>query len=189
MVSNNNKERFLDLINTINRPGIGSLISWLITSDFFVAPASTVFHQNYEGGLCEHSLAVYDALVEETKLCRYSDETLKVVALLHDLCKVNCYVRDMRNVKNAYGKWEQVPYYRFVDNWGMGHGECSMWLASKFIALSDEEAAAISSHMGGFDSRAKGGSNCVSIAFEKYPLAVLLHIADLKSSYLFSKSS
>ena len=43
---------------------------------------------------------------------------------------------------------------------------------------------AIRWHMGGFDDSVKGGSFSLSLAFEKYPLIVKLHIADLEATYL-----
>ena len=59
-----NKLRFLSILrDKVHRDGIENLIQWLEDSDFFVAPASTRFHGNYDGGLCEHSLNVYDCLV------------------------------------------------------------------------------------------------------------------------------
>lgn len=188
-----NKSNFIELVQTyIKRDGANRLLEWLTNeTDFFTAPASTVYHQSYPGGLCEHSLQVFSALTEEVRTVpslTVSNETLVLISLFHDVCKTNCYKQDFRNVKNQFGQWERVPYYKYTDCWGMGHGECSVWLLNKFIRLTDEEATAISSHMGGFDCRVKGGSNCISTAFEKYPLAVLLHIADLKSTYL-SKNS
>ena len=38
--------------------------------------------------------------------------------------------------------------------------------------------------MGVFDARVKGWDYSISSAFEKYPLAVLTHIADIEASYL-----
>ena len=46
----------------IRRPGAASLLNWLLTTDFFEAPASTRFHGAYKGGLVDHSLNVYDCL-------------------------------------------------------------------------------------------------------------------------------
>ena len=50
------------------------------------------------------------------------------------------------------------------------------------MRLSLEEAIAVRFHMGGFT--ASPADQNVSAAFEKVPLAVLLHIADLEASYL-----
>ena len=108
------KQRFLKLLRSTNREGIEELIKFLENSDFFTAPASTKFHGDYEGGLLEHSLKVYDILCEKVKNpgieLNVSEDTLKIVALLHDICKVNFYKIDYRNAKNALGVWEKIPY-------------------------------------------------------------------------------
>ena len=95
-----NKERFIEIYNTyIKREGADKLLDFLLKSDFFTAPASSRFHSAYEGGLLDHSLNVYDALVgylnsprvKETYGFSYSDESIAIVSLLHDLCKVGVY--------------------------------------------------------------------------------------------------
>ena len=61
----NAKEKFIELYkNTIKREGAKELLDFLISpaSDFFEAPASARFHLSKEGGLCEHSLNVYECL-------------------------------------------------------------------------------------------------------------------------------
>ena len=102
------KAQFLEIFNThITRDGKDDLLDWLNHSDFFTAPASTRFHGNHEGGLLEHSINVYNSLVsllENTGLKEnYSNETIAIVALLHDVCKVNYYKKGTRNVKENGG--------------------------------------------------------------------------------------
>ena len=96
------KEEFLKILRTVNREGIEDLIKFMESTDFFTAPASTRFHGNYEGGLVEHSMKVYEILVEKvknsSKKIEVSDDTLKIVALLHDVCKANFYKVDYRNI-------------------------------------------------------------------------------------------
>lgn len=169
----------------IHREGADELLKWLEESDFFTAPASTKFHGSYEGGLVEHSINVFRRL--ECMPVTASMETLAIVALLHDVCKANFYTIDYRNKKNERGVWERVPYYTIDDTFPMGHGEKSVYIISKFMKLTDEEAFAIRWHMGGFDESVKGGSFALSGAWEKYPLGVLLHCADLQASYLDEK--
>ena len=100
--------------------------------------ASSKFHSAYEGGLCDHSLNVYNAMID-----RYNDgkpdESFAIVALLHDLCKVNFYVESTRNVKEN-GAWVQKPYYTIDDKLPYGHGEKSVYILNGFIRLSREEA-------------------------------------------------
>ena len=58
----NNKNEYIKLLKSTNREGIDKLINWLENkSDFFNAPSSTIYHGNYPGGLCQHSLNVYYA--------------------------------------------------------------------------------------------------------------------------------
>ena len=180
----------------IKRDGAEKLLDFLINkSDFFTAPASSKFHSDFEGGLCSHSLNVYYRLV---KLLEqefgdkwrevYSPETVAIVGLLHDVCKVNYYAVEYRNVKNKdTGAWEKVPYYKVQDTLPYGHGEKSVYIVSSYIHLSREEAMAINWHMGGFDDRVRGGSFAVSQAFTEFPLAVLTHTADFLATYLDEK--
>ena len=175
-----NKEKYISILSSI--PNTDGLIEWLCKTDFFTAPASTKFHSNYTGGLCYHSLEVYEQLTQSPIAHCYSKETLIKVALLHDICKANFYVVDYRNAK-IDGKWEQVPFYTVKDDFPYGHGEKSVLLASRFIDLTDEETMAIRWHMGSFDEAVKGGFN-LSQVYEKYPLAVELHIADMRATYL-----
>lgn len=194
------KEEFIEIFREkITRPGADALLDYLENkSDFFTAPASARYHGAYAGGLCDHSLNVYHCLVDylarervqELYGLEYSEESVAVVALLHDLCKVGCYKKSFRNVKNdATGQWERVPTFTFDDPLPYGHGEKSVYIANGFIRLTREEAMAIRWHMGGFDDAAKGGSFAISVAFDRYPLAVKLHLADLEATYLREKGT
>ena len=186
------RERFIDLYKThIHREGADKLLEYLDSpaSDFFTAPASTKFHNNVKGGLLQHSLNVYDCLVSYFASDRrkqllgledVSDETLAVVALLHDLCKVNVYKESTRNQKDASGVWRQVPYYEFKDELPYGHGEKSVYIISGFMRLSREEAFAIRYHMG-FST--EDDARNVGAAFEMFPLALALSIADTEATY------
>ena len=135
------REEFVELFKEkITRPGADALLNFLEhKSDFFVAPASARYHLACEGGLCEHSLNVYHCLVDYLQRERvqelygleYSEETVAVVALLHDLCKIGCYKKGFRNVKNdTTGQWEKVPTYTFEDPLPYGHGEKSVYIAN-----------------------------------------------------------
>lgn len=182
------KEKFIELLKQVDRDGIDKLISYVEKTDFFKAPASTRFHGNYEGGLVEHSLNVYELLKQKVSQKPYadfvhpSDETIILISLLHDLCKANYYVIDYRNRKNEDGVWVKEPYYTVNDTIPYGHGEKSVMMISKFINLTMEEMYAIRWHMG--FTEAKELYNTLSTVFEKYPLALALHEADLEASYL-----
>ena len=182
------KERFLELLSNIDREGMDELIKFLEKSDFFKAPASTKFHGDYEGGLLEHSLKVYDILCNKVKILdidySVNEDTLKIVALLHDLCKVNFYKVDYRNVKNASGVWEKVPYYTVDDTIPYGHGEKSVMMLTEYIKLTPEEKYAIRWHMG--FSEPKESYLTLSQAMKKYPLILLMNEADMEATYFFN---
>lgn len=185
------KEKFIEIYkNNIKREGGEKLLEWLEKTDFFIAPSSTKFHGNYEGGLVEHSVNVYNCLkmlVNEYKKqfpdYEISDETIAISALLHDLCKTNFYVKGFRNVKNEEtGQWEKKEIYTINDKLCMGHGEGSVYMIQAFMKLNRDEALAIRWHMNGFDNAVKGGDFSMNGAKEQTPLVTLLQIADLWAS-------
>ncbi len=189
-----NRTRFIDLFKSnITREGADKLLAFLEGSDFFAAPASTRYHGNYEGGLCQHSLNVYDALVDilarprvkDTYGISYPAESVAIAALLHDLCKVNFYKTSFRNVKNEQGRWESVPYYTIEDNLPYGHGEKSVYIASGYMRLTRDEAFAIRYHMGFSGSEDPGN---VGKALEMFPLAWALCVADMEAAYFMEGS-
>lgn len=187
-----NKEKFIDLYSRlITREGSRELLAYLTgpSSDFFTAPASTRYHSAYEGGLLDHSLNVYDCLkdyLERNKVkdefgLSYSDESIAIVSLLHDLCKVNVYRVSTRNVKDPVtGQWKPMPYYEFDDKLPYGHGEKSVYIISGYMKLTREEAFAIRYHMG-FSN--EDDPRNVGAAFEQFPLALALSIADTEATY------
>ena len=184
------KEEFIQIYQeNIKREGSAELLEWLQKTDFFTAPASTKFHGACEQGLVMHSISVFKTLVEKHFEPETDNmESFAICALLHDLCKAEFYKVSTRNVKNdETGKWEKVPYYAVEDKFPFGHGEKSVFLIERFVRLKPAEAVAIRWHMGGFDEAARGGSFAISVAYEKYPLAIKLHLADLESTYLREK--
>lgn len=183
------KEEFLSIYNgNIKRDGADSFLGYLLKTDFFTAPASTRFHGSHEGGLLEHSLNVYHCLKDYLERDRtkqlyrmnYSEETIALCALLHDVCKVNFYKTDYRNAKNERGEWEKVPYYTIDDTLPYGHGEKSVYIISGFMRLTREEAFAIRYHMGFSGVEDK---NSIGKAFEMFPLAFALSVADMEATY------
>lgn len=190
------KEEFISIFNeNIKREGADKLLDFLENkSDFFTAPASTRYHNAFEGGLLRHSLNVYKCLVAYLERGRVKDmykleasaETAAIVALLHDLCKVNIYRVSYRNSKNdKTGQWEKVPFYEIHDNLPYGHGEKSVYMISGFMRLTREEAMAIRWHMGFSGTEDK---NTIGRALEKYPLAFALSVADMEASYFLEGS-
>lgn len=184
------KQRFIEIYNQyITREGADKFLKYLLSdaSDFFTAPASTRFHGSYEGGLVEHSLNVYDCLrgyLERAKTAfglEYSEESVALVALLHDICKVNCYKVGSRNVKDDNGVWHKVPTYEFDDQLPYGHGEKSVYILSGYMRLTREEAFAIRYHMGFSGTE---DTRNIGNAFEQFPLAFALSVADMEATFL-----
>ena len=185
-----NKERFIEIYKEkITREGADKLLEYLMSpsSDFFTAPASARNHSSFEGGLCEHSLNVYDRMVsyvnsEHFKSLgfEYSEESIAIVSLLHDLCKINIYKKGFRNVKDEKGTWQRVDTFEYDDQMPYGHGEKSVYMISPFMKLSREEAFAIRYHMG--YSSTEDARN-VSLAFEMFPLTFAVSVADSEATY------
>ena len=179
--------------DNIQRDGIENLMEWLENeTDFFKAPASTRYHGSYEGGLLEHSLNVYDRLVwEMEKLIGlgwkeiYSPETIAIVALFHDLCKIDRYVIVEKWRKDADGQWESYDAYDYNrEKAEMGHGAQSVFYLQKFIQLSEVEAQAIYWHMGAYDISPYSTLAHCSETFKWNPLAFLIHRADMAATYV-----
>ncbi|MEG1999980.1 MAG: hydrolase [Evtepia sp.] len=188
------KEEFIELYERcIQREGATALLEFLRDkSDFFSAPASTRYHGDYIGGLCDHSVNVYHCLKEylarervtELYGLEYSDETVAVVALLHDVCKVGCYKTGTRNVKGEDGRWKAVPTFFYEDPLPYGHGEKSVYIVNGYLRLSREEAMAIRWHMG-FSGTEE--NRMVGEAFTRYPLAFALSVADMEATYFLEQ--
>lgn len=177
------KARFIKLAkDNIKREGINELLASLEKTDFFTAPASTRFHDSEEGGLCKHSVAVFDHLASDLKDKFYNMESIAIVSLFHDVCKVNYYTIEMRNKKDENGKWISVPFYSVDDKFPYGHGEKSVFLLMDKIKLTVEESMAIRFHMGAYEGQQIW--NTLSTAMTKYPLVLHTHIADMKATYL-----
>ena len=188
------RQEFISIFEeNIKRDGAEQLLDYLKNKcDFFTAPASTRYHNAFEGGLLRHSLNVYHCLKDYLERTRakevyglsYDPETVALVALLHDICKVNFYKVSSRNVKDEHGVWKSVPFYEIDDSLPYGHGEKSVYILSGFMRLSREEAFAIRYHMGfsGIEE-----ARDVSKAFEMFPLAAALSTADMEATFFMEK--
>lgn len=160
------------------------IINYLESTDFFQAPASTIYHEAVPSGLLFHSLKVYNEAVtlqilpafQNCHICKWS-----LAALVHDWCKIGLYESYTRNVKNEMtGQWEKVPSFKVATtkrNNTMGHGTASMFMISQFVKLSYEEALAIRWHMGTWNV-CDSEMNDLQDANEMYPLVHMLQFAD-----------
>lgn len=185
------KADFLTIYKDIRRPGADKLLAWLESTDFFTAPAGAKHHGAYAGGLAVHSLNVWNRLREITlrdtidgkailDLAPETNETVAILALLHDVCKVGVYHTETKRRRNPdTGTWEDYQAYTFRDPFHLGHGEKSLYLITKYMALTEEEALAIRWHMGAFDDAVKGGSRALDAAMDVSPWVWRLHEADM----------
>jgi len=197
-----NKETFIGLVKSIQRPGhIDKLLTKLEESDFYTAPASTKYHAAYKGGLVDHSLNVYYnlcSLIKNKHIEDYDEDTIKIVALFHDISKMNYYESYFMNKKvykdngtksDNVGRfdWESIEAYKTKDaeeRFVLGnHAENSAFMINKYFSLSAEEYSAILNHMGSCDNHMFYGDNYAT-AFGRYKLAALLHVADMISTFV-----
>lgn len=183
-------EEFKSLLKSTNREGIENIITWLDESDFKFAPASTQYHSSMRGGLLYHSLQVYYHMYDFSNLIQFfglTPDTIIITALLHDVCKVDTYTVSYRNVKQEDGNWVKMPYFTVDEQIPYGHGEKSVWLLNKKgLKTTVIEDMMIRSHMGAF--RDNQYLNDVSHRFSKCPQSLILHFADMLSTYTTESS-
>lgn len=189
------KIHFKALTTGISRNGIDNLMAYLEEqTDFYNAPCSTKYHLSVPGGLVQHSVNVHKllALKDRTYRLNTNSETLLITSLFHDICKVNFYGTEFRNVKNDdTGQWEKKQIYVVKDQFPMGHGEKSVIMLQQFIHLTEEEQLAIRWHMGpfteGFDSCTL--SQAYHAAVKKCKLVPALFAADYEASQIFEREA
>lgn len=196
-------EKFEQLLTSVKREGIDKLLAYIRKSDFYRAPASTRFHSCHDGGLLEHSLNLYECLLSKKQnpiwaevLREVDDESLILVALLHDLCKSYLYVPEFKN-KKVYSNtgtkrddggrfdWQAVKGYNTDDKIPYGHGEKSVMMIEEFIKLKPIERYAIRWHMG--FTEPKEYWNTLTTAIKKYPVILAVHQADMEATYLLEE--
>ena len=190
------KAEFIELLRSTKREGIENLIKWLEKSDFFTAPSSTIYHNDFPGGLCAHSLNVYRAakdfyetykkLVLPGKDMSFGEDSIIIASLLHDLCKTNFYVPTEKWCKDDNGAWVKYMTYTMDEKLPLGHGPKSVFIAQSFIKLSGPEICAIAWHMGMSDIGAwisNYQKPSMQQSFENVPLSVLIMQADFFASY------
>ena len=201
-----NKARFKSLCKEhIHREGIDKMLDYLERTDFYTAPSSTNFHLNEPGGLCLHSLNVfetackiYEQVARPAILDRTSPfveevpiESIAIAALFHDICKVKLYHPTQRWKKDEQNRWVSYPGYEVKAEFPFGHGEKSCIILSSFLRLKQDELLAIRWHMGMFDMAENGTSQRYSYyaASDKYPLVSIMQCADMLASKLLEKKT
>ncbi len=201
-----NRERFVALCRQyIHREGLDGVLSYLDSTDFYTAPSSTLFHLNEDGGLCQHSLNVFDTAMklhesvakpaiangESPFTAPLSEESIAIATLFHDVCKTKLYHKAQRWKKDENGRWQSYDGYEVKDEFPYGHGEKSCLILSWYMRLKSDELLAIRWHMGMFDMGENGSSQRYAFraALEKTPLVCLVHAADFLSSNILEKTT
>lgn len=201
-----NKQRFMELCNEhIHRDGLDKVLAYLEKSDFYIAPSSSRFHLNEDGGLCLHSINVFEAackiynemakpaIMDGTSPFteEVSMESIAIATLFHDLCKIKLYHKADRWKKDENNRWVTYPGYEVKDDFPLGHGEKSCLMLSWYMRLKPEEMLAIRWHMGMFDMGESGSSLRRSFyaATEKSALVSIVHSADFLVSNLWEKTT
>lgn len=192
---------FLQVYNSsVNRrDGAVAMLKWLEReTDFFTAPASRKNHLAQPGGLAVHSLNVYKRLLEITArdvfggtdgalLAEEVRETVAILGLLHDVCKVGVYHQTDPFKAAMEGKLDTMAPYEFRDTFPLGHGEKSLFLITRHMALTEEEALAIRWHMGAYDDAVKGGSRSMTEAMNLTPWVWRLQEVDMCAAWIDEK--
>lgn len=195
-----NKERFVELLKSTQREGVEYVIEDLESLGFFEAPASSTQHLNYDGGLVEHSLNVYDmaVMLKDQIIARRPDlekllptESIIIASLLHDVCKADIYRKVMRRRKDAIGTYEEYQAYEVdYSNLPIGHGEKSVIMILRSgMYLEDDEVIAIRWHMSAWDLPFQSFelSKSLNVARDKSPLCSLIHTADTLAANLLER--
>lgn len=192
-----NITRFEAELGKVQRDGIDKLLDYIRKSDFYTAPASTKYHLAAPGGLLQHSLNVLDALrgllqwnaiencweyhAASKIMATIPDDSVTVMALLHDICKTHFYGVSTRNAKNEKtGRWEKVPYYIVQDKMPLGHGPKSAMIIKQYTTLTTAEMYAIWHHMGMTGDYEN--DNAVGQSIEMFPVVLALQTADMMAS-------
>ncbi len=172
------------------------ILDYLTANGFFVAPASTKHHGNYEGGLFDHSLSVAKHLVgltESLQLKWTNCRSPYLVGIFHDLCKIDHYKWNFTIpeegkidfyqglfVKENGRYMTQIEYNS--DTLLKGHGDKSVMLLSQFYTLTEEEVLCIRYHMGAFTEKSEW--NDYTRAVRAYPNVLWTHQADMLASHV-----
>ena len=167
-------------LGQVKRPGMDELMKFLVSSDYFSAPASRGHHLHVPGGLADHHWGVYRALLDlRLPLCLDAPmDSIRICALLHDLCKVNFF----KEVMDCVGPDGRHPY-TICDQEPLGHGEKSVIVLQRYIELTTDEALAIRWHMGAWDAAGDTARRCLNQALDRCALLRGLMLADQMATF------
>ena len=120
-----NRTEILTLLRSVKRPGMDALIDYIENSNFFTVNCYG-HHFTGEGGVAQHSLEVF-RFMQKANFGRFSEDSIILCALTHDLGKCDRAKRDFRGVR--------------------GHDRRSLKVLQQCgIPLSDEERLAVLNH-------------------------------------------
>ncbi len=158
------KLEFNDFINFLETE-----TTWLIS------PASTKYHLAVQKGLVIHSVGVAYNLMEIKKvmLPQLDDEVCIIIGLFHDVGKLGMPHKPLY-LNNESGGYQYNP-----DSVSMGLAVRSLYLVSKFLKLTEDEAQAIAYHDGQYIEENK------IVAHRESPLTLLVHYADYWTAHIY----
>lgn len=131
------KNQITELLLSTNRAKMQQMIDFLECNNFFICPASTKYHNAFDGGLAAHSFGVYELYNRMSKKYQLNipDETIIICSFLHDVCKCMQYVKE----GNEW-VWNPIASNK--------HAEYSIKIITEFIVLTEQEQQIIKYHMG-----------------------------------------
>lgn len=170
----------IKLLKSVKREGIDELIDAMEQGGFFTAPCSSDKHLCCPGGLAEHSLNVYSAMVDiDAGLAvDLPEDSIVICAILHDLGKMGDHGKPnyTENILKSGLKSSAKPYSTNKDLIYLAHEIRSAMIAERYISLSEDEEAAILWHNGLY------GQFKYDIPGKETPLYMVLHWADMWAS-------
>jgi len=181
---------FIAEMESFGRPGFDKMLGFMNKKGFFDDPASRQYHLAFKGGLVLHSWNVYQILKRVAKKIPeqpISPDKIFLCGALHDLCKMCFYGKNWKWYKgeDTNNRWTKRDVWKVEDQYPLGHGEKTLFIIQQFIKVSVEEACALRWHMGYFDPGAHfffPSGAAINRAWEQYPLARVVHIADMMSA-------
>lgn len=150
---------------------------YLDQKGYFTAPASTKYHGVHDGGLFEHSFAVFEILIDYTqkKMVHWDRmESPFIIGMFHDICKMDRYIKD-----DDTGEW-RYDKENINKRYHTGHAEKSLLMLMGYLKLTEQEIMCIRWHMGAFDTQENW--ELFGQAIETCPEVLYVHTADMHAS-------
>lgn len=130
---------YANLIKRFQRDGFYDFIKDY-GAEYYNCPASSKYHLAIKNGLLIHSVNLYLKFKQrllELKDTTLNEESIILVCLFHDICKVGAYIKE-------------GEYYKYNKNHRKGHAELSIRILEKYMDITETEKDLIKYHMGTF---------------------------------------